>query len=277
MSSNFTLFSALPPELRIRIWQCALSEPAVAAVRRNRTDKQVRRQPHELVVFGSLKASTIGRTCYEALKVVEETHVRLQTCLGTCWFNYNASIIYLGPLWWPFPAESLWSNLHKATLPHIKHVVILYTQFGHLSRVCMKLAEEFSGLESIIIDMEFFPLEIEYEFMPAKLCQLSCQNQLDLEMASFYAGMVSSPEPELSGFTQCLEWDELPVLLAEHFPKSCPSFYFVSSKDRHPQGAKGMHKAQNQPFTEAADISEVTNPAVQSTARLASGHPFEKS
>lgn len=152
-ANEFTCFGLLPLELQSQIWREALSNLSICAATPDFTAG-----PPDLRPDGpSLAMSYVGTVphiaalaCTEAWRVFETLYgppIRLADA-RLFWCKLDAAVVYLGN---DFIARGVLNRFTSNVLCRLRHVALCWTRFDHLAKVCMRLSELCSSLETIVI------------------------------------------------------------------------------------------------------------------------------
>ncbi|KAK3347155.1 hypothetical protein B0T25DRAFT_462267 [Lasiosphaeria hispida] len=164
MSNNsFTPFSRLPAELRVRIWQDALSAPSVFAMLRNRKYIQHCKSIYHVLrnkrlaytmAFATPAPYPAGLSCMEARQLLEKSHIPLQDAYRpgpVCWIDQENTVIFLGDC---FDGIATLQRLNPRHFSQLKHMAMVWQRMqpGFVySRVFKLLAELCPVLRTLII------------------------------------------------------------------------------------------------------------------------------
>lgn len=142
---SFTLFSALPVELRLQIWSEALSSRSVWAVVRN-----VDNDPSVNMAYIGPVPYLAGLSNAEARQVLEENYVKPIRGPDSrlFWVDMDQTIIYLGA---DSDAQALLDTFHPDDLSRFKHVAISWSQLYWISQTCKRLASACPALCNLTI------------------------------------------------------------------------------------------------------------------------------
>jgi len=214
-ADSFTYFHALPPELRLQIWEEALSVRSVwAAVRNYNADRDLSasRRPFIMVYIGPAPYLA-GLSSREARRLLEQSYIKpirglssgLGTSVGAYWVNLDTTVVYLGDF---SDATTVLNSFGVDELSKFHHVALPWYQFGRLARTCQRLATICLALCIIIIQ------RCEKEAATNRLLR----QPLSLETATYYATIPEYAGPEL-GYEN-LDAPHFWSLLLEYFGNS---------------------------------------------------------
>lgn len=224
-ATSFPRFSALPPELRLQIWEAALSAPAVwIAGWGEATESSSAADSATSASRRSLAMTPVGAAPYlaglasrESRRVMERMFSRpirgrdgSATNGAPYWMGLDTTLIYLGVT--AAAASGLVLEFFDmGELSGFKHVGLPYDHFGSVARTCQRLAALCPGLQTLVVR----PIS------PTKH-----QQPPSLETAADDAAIArhTGPEPE------CGEIDVLYLrtLLLEYFGDSPPQLHVLS-------------------------------------------------
>ncbi|CZT53420.1 uncharacterized protein RSE6_14970 [Rhynchosporium secalis] len=205
-ANSFTLFGALPPELRLQIWREALSVRTVWAAIRNRAS---------MAYIGSA-LYLAGLSCKEARRLLEQTYIKpiCQLSADVCWVDMNHTVVYLGDF---FETMTVIDSFHADDLCRFKHVALRWSQFDRLARVCRRLAATCPALCTIVIH------QTEPKAQPGAVSSFS--RSLSHKTAIDYAIIFSHNNSAL-GY-EGLDTDYLRSLLLAYFGASPPRLHML--------------------------------------------------
>jgi hypothetical protein len=183
-TDTFTCFPSLPAELRLLIWEEALSVRTVWAVSR---------APDGLTTsFLGPAPYLVGMSCNEARRVMEKTYIRPTGWQGdpvtTQWIDPDNTVVYLGD---HTEAAGTLDRLDAALVYLFKHVALdwysfHFTQYIDLARVCQRqLPWRCPALETLIVG----------RVLPDVSLHTSTRLPLGLEVAACYAGLPAYSGP----------------------------------------------------------------------------------
>jgi hypothetical protein len=156
-NTNFTCFGALPLELRLLVWEQALSVWTVwAAVHSSaaRSRLTTNRLPFTMTFRGP-EPFLVGLSCKEAWRLLERLNVRLVLGLTgrpnnfhSAWVDLKKTIIYLGD---DINAIAVLNSFGAEGTSGFEHVALSWHQFDKLVRTCQRMAVLCPVLHTIII------------------------------------------------------------------------------------------------------------------------------
>ena len=218
---SFRRFGSLPPELRLQIWEEALSVPTVWAAIRSHNGDGGLRSPARLRFIGP-KPYPAGLVCKESLRLREKvfriplggvstvTETLSRLILGGYWISLKWTVIYLGDA---TDAMSVLDDLDAENVSRFKHVAmsnlepvaIPSSRFRKLAKVCQHLAASCPVLRTVIIRRE--------ERHPGEN-EVHCESLS--QMADLYAAL-SEQNQSQTGFGEPYDILHLRALLLEYF------------------------------------------------------------
>ncbi|KAI9841437.1 MAG: hypothetical protein M1837_000713 [Sclerophora amabilis] len=223
-TDSFIYFHALPPELRLHIWQQALSARSVWAAVGSynaRRDPSASRLPFDMSFVGPAPYLA-GLSCREARRLLEQSYVQpirgpfsgLARGAGSYyWVDLNTTIVYLGD---SSDARPVLNSFGTDELSKFKHVALPWYQFAGLARTCQRLATLCPALSTIIIQRS----ATEWTTNPP------LRQPLSLEEAAYYVTIPENTEPELGNGK--LDVPHLRSLLLEYFGDSPPRIHVLA-------------------------------------------------
>ncbi|ORY15329.1 hypothetical protein BCR34DRAFT_598567 [Clohesyomyces aquaticus] len=194
----FERFGSLPPELRIQIWEKALSVPTVWAATRNYdTGYALGIEPtHICKRFIGPEPYLAGLACRESRQLMERSFSKplrgwtdSMTAMGASWVYLDRTVIYLGDT---AAAAELLATLDADEVTRFRHVAlsdfapaaISSDRIYRLHKVRRDLEASCPDLQTIIIQrVDRIPEETE-----------SVREVLSGEMADLYATVLEHPE-----------------------------------------------------------------------------------
>ncbi|KAL0939189.1 uncharacterized protein CTRU02_205799 [Colletotrichum truncatum] len=151
-TKTFICFSALPPELRFKIWTEALLEPAVWAVTAATNTNQ---RPFSMTFLGPARPYLAGLACAESRQLMKELYGAplhgpgRGSKRGGGWVNLDTTVVYLDSL-----TVSSTLALDSFALPELRrfrHVALERRRFSRLLYKCQHLAAVCPALRTIIV------------------------------------------------------------------------------------------------------------------------------
>jgi len=188
-TESFIFFHALPPELRHRIWEMALSVRSVwAAVRSHHAESYLTasRLPLMMVYIGPAPYLA-GLSSREARRLLEQFYIKpirvsfsgLATKAGSYWVDLDTTVVYLGGD--SFDVTPVLDSFGTDALSKFKHVALPWCQFRSMDLICQRLATRCPALRTIII----------------RSSVVAFPKRLSLETAGYYATIPEYAGPEL--------------------------------------------------------------------------------
>ncbi|KAF2241342.1 hypothetical protein BU26DRAFT_176574 [Trematosphaeria pertusa] len=218
---NFACFSALPPELRLLVWEHALSVWTVWAAAPNSaagSHLTANRLPFTMAFVGPVPYLA-GLSCREARRLLERSYVKpvlgprgTATIGDVYWVDLKKTVVYLGG---GFNAIAVLDSFSAGGLSKFEHVGLSWYRFQRLARTCQRLAALCPGIRTVIIQRS------ESEIATNN----STYKPLSLETAAGFANIAEKSGPEL-GYEQ-LDTHHLRALLLDYFGDSPPMFHLL--------------------------------------------------
>jgi hypothetical protein len=176
-TDTFTCFASLPAEIRLLIWEEALSERTVWAVSC---------APDGLTTsFLGPAPYLVGLCCNEARRVMEKTYIRPTGWKGdpvtTHWIDPDNTVIYLGD---HTEAANTLDRLDAALVYLFKHVALdwysfHFTHYIDLARVCQRqLPWRCPALETLIVGRVLPNGSLAFTRVPLGLDVAACYARL---------------------------------------------------------------------------------------------------
>lgn len=158
-ADTFIYFQALPLELRLQIWEEALSAwtvwAAVPCYVGVEHCLKLRGLRFRMVLTGPAPFLIAG-TCKEARRLLEQCYIKpirapsdcSATSTGAYWVNLETTVVHLGNA-----SEALYvlPSFGKDDLSRFKHVAVWWDHFESLSMTCYRLATQCPVLRTVII------------------------------------------------------------------------------------------------------------------------------
>jgi len=156
-----TTFTSLPAELRLQIWEEALSFPTIwaafpAPVFGAEAAAEAGNLPSfTMKIVGVTSASNVGNTCREARYVMERSHTYLKSHrtvshnskdISGCWLDLDNTIVFLDN---PDAAGQIMQCLTTAELAQFKHVVLLWNRGHQIPIPCKRI-----GVSKALVHIE---------------------------------------------------------------------------------------------------------------------------
>ncbi|KAK0102648.1 hypothetical protein ONS95_006252 [Cadophora gregata] len=212
-ADSFTLFGALPLELRQQIWCEALSVRTVWAAIRNPAG--VNHAQFSMAYIGPAPYLA-GLSSKEARRLLEQTYMKpiRRPSAGVYWVDMDHTVVYLGDF---SDTMKVIDSFHADDLCRFKHVALEWTQFDRLARACQHLARTCPALCTIIVH--------QAETKARAVAGGPSSRSLSLETAAEYANIPSRNNSEL-GY-KGLDTDYLRSLLMAYFGASPPRLHML--------------------------------------------------
>ena len=145
----FTVFSSLPVELRVKIWDEALSVRAFWAVVPQRALGHDLKKSSKLVCIGPAPC-LVGATCKEAREIMKSVFGPIRGSNGrVLWADLTRTVIHLGNSADVYASVKLF---HEEDLQKFKHVALAWKDFDTLVVLCRRLTRWCGNLETLIAD-----------------------------------------------------------------------------------------------------------------------------
>lgn len=223
VADTFTLFPALPLELRLQIWGEALSVRSVWAATPNiGSDHPTANSPLFSMAYVGPAPYLAGLSSKEARRLLERTYDKpiRRPSAGVYWVNMEKTVVYLGD---SSDAIAVLDSFHDDDLSRLKHVAFGWSRFDQLARICQRLATTCPDICTVVVhqlDTNDNAAEDGFVSQP-----------LNLEMATYYATIPIHTGPEL-GY-EMLDTDYLRSILSEYFGTSPPRLHFLQPDLAH--------------------------------------------
>ncbi|KXH67092.1 hypothetical protein CSAL01_01369 [Colletotrichum salicis] len=219
---RFTLFGALPPELRLQIWTEALSVSSVWSADRKATETSKDNTSHLPPIMTHIGPAPYlaGLACKESRRLLERLYAkpihgpRQSAASGAVhWIDLQNTVVSLGD---HRSAGALLDSFPAEDLARFRHVVLQSSQFSDMARLCQRLANSCSGLRTIIIHTDH---------AGCLFTDLPCE-PLTQEMAAIFVNILDDPGAGLN----CNHYDieHFRSLLLGYFADSPPTLHFAS-------------------------------------------------
>ncbi|KAF2657994.1 hypothetical protein K491DRAFT_776735 [Lophiostoma macrostomum CBS 122681] len=194
VENTFTCFNALPAELRLAIWEYALSEWVFWAATTNGPKERHLESPNSEPTHMEFIGSTpyvAGISCREARRVLEQAYSKL--CLkpatpitgpGTYWLDFKRTVVYLGA---DTHAVTILDSFDTDTLSKLEHVGVSLDR--RLFSTCRKLEESCPNLQTLIVR------RLEYSFRK----RTNIYRPVDLGTATQFVGIAENSLHDLEG------------------------------------------------------------------------------
>lgn len=179
----------MPPELRVQIWEEALSGWSVLAVNhvpkdRSRDGETV---PLPKMTFVGHAPCLAGATSREARRVMKQcygepipTHGTSAANAGVYWVNLEKTLVYLG---YTCDAKAILDNLAADDLARLEHIIVLWDGAGGLGWICLTVAEACPSLRTVIVQ------RVTGGRQP-------CRPPLQPAVAAYYLSLIEAPVSE---------------------------------------------------------------------------------
>lgn len=143
---NFPQFHELPPELRFKIWNQALSAPCVWAAKRDTAARM-------MVACVGPPAYLAGYASYESRQIMRKLYgdplVGVRPMVGSvCWVYLENSLVYLRD---HGDVTKLLETVPAKELKRFRHIALGYNSYTTINLMCQRLASSCPELRTIIV------------------------------------------------------------------------------------------------------------------------------